>query len=85
MSSPGATNILWVHSSTLFSPSSLNSLSTEIMVTGLTEMFRLKREIISIVEHETCSFVDQCVTTTVRIIVEYLYYFAILILYSVFV
>jgi hypothetical protein len=68
---------------------SLNSSSPEIMVTGLTEMFRLKQEIISIVEHETCSFVDQCVTTTVRIIVikmhEYLYYFAILMLYSVFV
>lgn len=68
---------------------SLNSSSPEIMVTGLTEMFRLKQEIISIVEHETCSFVDQCVTTTVRIIIikmhKYLYYFAILMLYSLFV
>jgi hypothetical protein len=70
---------------------SLNSSSPEIMVTGLTEIIRLKQEIISIVEHETCSFDDQCVTTTVRIIIiiikmrEYLYCLAVLILYSVFV
>lgn len=65
---------------------SLRSSAPGLMVTGLTGIFRLKQEIISILEHETFSCVDECVTSTVRIIVikmhEYLYYFAIVMVYS---
>jgi hypothetical protein len=65
---------------------SLNSSPPGLMVAGLTGMFRLKQEIINIREHETFSRVEQYVTSTVRIIVikmhEYLYYFAILVVYS---
>lgn len=67
---------------------SLNYSVPEVMVTGVTGMFRMKQEIISILEHETFCCFYQCVPTTVRIIIkvhEYLYYFAILMLYSVFV
>ena len=57
-----------------------------MMVTGLTRMFRLQQEIISILEHKTFSIGDQCVTTTGRTVVikmhEYLYYYAILMVYS---
>jgi hypothetical protein len=40
---------------------SLNSSAPELMVTGLTGMFKMKQEIIGILEHETFCCGDQCV------------------------